>query len=68
MFDSFVNLPDGKLTVRAGSCEQYVYNDCQATVCNIGQEVQEADIRATAMKVMNPMVTRCVVNQKRGQW
>ncbi|KAH6691416.1 hypothetical protein F5X68DRAFT_201855 [Plectosphaerella plurivora] len=68
MFDSFVGLPNGTLTVRAGSCKQYVRGGCQATVCNVGQDVQEVDIRATAMKVMNPLVTRCVVSQKRGQW
>jgi hypothetical protein len=68
MFDSHEDLPDGKLTLEANTCHDFVYNKCLATVCNTGKSVQQVDVRATGMKVMNPLVTTCVVNKKRGQW
>lgn len=68
MFDSHKDLPDGKLAVEANTCHDFVYNDCLATVCNTGKRVQQVDVRATGMKVMNPLVTTCVVNKKTGQW
>ncbi|KAH7368823.1 hypothetical protein B0T11DRAFT_67572 [Plectosphaerella cucumerina] len=68
MFDSHKDLPDGKLAVEANTCHDFVYNDCLATVCNTRKSVQQVDVRATGMKAMNPLVTTCVVNKKRGQW